>query len=67
MLVYRNGTIDIHEFVSLWKYIQDWKGCFDRYVQSGKYSDNYLFDFCVTFFTLYQGFSLLEVNLVSVC
>lgn len=27
----RNGTIDIHEFVSLWKYIQDWKGCFDRF------------------------------------
>ncbi|XP_065914214.1 programmed cell death protein 6-like [Dysidea avara] len=27
----RSGTIDIHEFVSLWKYIQDWKGCFDRF------------------------------------
>lgn len=27
----RNGTIDINEFVSLWKYIQDWKGCFDRF------------------------------------
>lgn len=27
----RNGTIDIHEFSALWKYIQEWKGCFDRY------------------------------------
>ena len=28
----RNGTIDVHEFGALWKYVQDWKGCFDRQV-----------------------------------
>lgn len=27
----RSGTIDIHEFAALWKYIQDWKSCFDRF------------------------------------
>ncbi|CAG2255638.1 Peflin,Programmed cell death protein 6,Sorcin [Mytilus edulis] len=23
--------IDIHEFAALWKYVQDWKGCFERF------------------------------------
>jgi len=27
----KNGTIDVHEFSALWKYIQDWKACFDRF------------------------------------
>ncbi len=27
-----DGTIDVHEFTALWKYIQDWKNCFDRFV-----------------------------------
>ena len=27
-----DGSIDIHEFIALWKYIQEWKSCFDRYV-----------------------------------
>ncbi|XP_005097355.1 programmed cell death protein 6 [Aplysia californica] len=27
----RNGTINAHEFAALWKYIQDWKACFDRF------------------------------------
>ncbi|XP_030841011.1 programmed cell death protein 6 [Strongylocentrotus purpuratus] len=27
----RNGTINFNEFASLWKYIQDWRGCFDRF------------------------------------
>ncbi|XP_050403349.1 programmed cell death protein 6 [Patella vulgata] len=27
----RSGTIDVHEFAALWKYIQDWKACFDRF------------------------------------
>jgi Ca2+-binding EF-hand superfamily protein len=27
----RSGSIDIHEFAALWKYIQDWKACFDRF------------------------------------
>ncbi|XP_003382536.1 PREDICTED: peflin-like [Amphimedon queenslandica] len=27
----KNGTIDVHEFGSLWKYVQEWKGCFDRF------------------------------------
>ena len=31
-LICRNGTIDVHEFSSLWKYIQDWKQSFDRYL-----------------------------------
>ena len=26
-----SGTIDIHEFSALWKYVQDWKGCFDGF------------------------------------
>lgn len=30
----RNGTIDIDEFGALWKYVQEWKGCFDRQVKS---------------------------------
>lgn len=28
----RSGTIDVHEFQSLWQYIQQWKSCFDGYV-----------------------------------
>ncbi|XP_072167871.1 sorcin-like isoform X1 [Diadema setosum] len=27
----RNGTINFNEFAALWKYIQDWRGCFDRF------------------------------------
>lgn len=27
----KSGTIDINEFAALWKYIQDWRGCFDRF------------------------------------
>ncbi|XP_028406676.1 programmed cell death protein 6-like [Dendronephthya gigantea] len=27
----KSGTIDIHEFSALWKYIQEWKNCFDRF------------------------------------
>ncbi|XP_033746846.1 programmed cell death protein 6-like [Pecten maximus] len=27
----KNGTIDAQEFAALWKYVQDWKGCFDRF------------------------------------
>ena len=34
----RNGTIDVHEFSALWKYIQDWKACFDRWVSQFRYS-----------------------------
>jgi len=26
-----SGTIDIYEFAALWKYIQDWKNCFDGF------------------------------------
>ena len=25
-----DGTIDVHEFTSLWNYIQQWKSCFDK-------------------------------------
>ena len=25
-----DGAIDIHEFSALWKYVQEWKSCFDR-------------------------------------
>jgi Ca2+-binding EF-hand superfamily protein len=31
ILSYSNGTIDIYEFGALWKYVQEWKGCFDRF------------------------------------
>ncbi|XP_065828642.1 programmed cell death protein 6-like isoform X2 [Oscarella lobularis] len=27
----KSGTIDVHEFAALWKYIQDWKSCFDSF------------------------------------
>ena len=27
----KSGTINIHEFAALWKYIQEWKSCFDRF------------------------------------
>ncbi|XP_022318695.2 programmed cell death protein 6-like isoform X1 [Crassostrea virginica] len=27
----KNGTIDAQEFAALWKYIQDWKACFERF------------------------------------
>ncbi|KAI8506566.1 Pho85/PhoA-like cyclin-dependent kinase pef1, partial [Branchiostoma belcheri] len=27
----KDGTINIQEFAALWKYINDWKGCFDRF------------------------------------
>lgn len=27
----KTGTIDIYEFSTLWKYIQDWKRCFDSF------------------------------------
>ncbi|XP_071960253.1 sorcin-like isoform X2 [Antedon mediterranea] len=27
----KNGTIDFNEFSALWKYIQEWKQCFDRF------------------------------------
>jgi Ca2+-binding EF-hand superfamily protein len=27
----RDGTIDVYEFSALWKYIQDWRQCFDRF------------------------------------
>lgn len=26
-----SGTIDLHEFQSLWTYIQQWKGVFDQF------------------------------------
>ena len=25
-----DGTIEFYEFAALWKYVQEWKGCFDR-------------------------------------
>eukprot|EP00794_Sanderia_malayensis_P009051 gene9051-10018_t len=27
----RSGSIDIYEFAALWKYIQEWKNCFERF------------------------------------
>lgn len=27
----RSGTIDVYEFAALWKYVQDWKQCFDGF------------------------------------
>ncbi|XP_048761103.1 programmed cell death protein 6-like isoform X2 [Ostrea edulis] len=27
----KDGTIDAQEFAALWKYIQDWKSCFERF------------------------------------
>ena len=33
----RSGTIDVHEFGALWRYIQEWKACFDRYDRTSSY------------------------------
>ena len=30
IVISRDGTIDVQEFAALWKYVQEWKGCFDR-------------------------------------
>ncbi|XP_070580127.1 programmed cell death protein 6-like isoform X2 [Ptychodera flava] len=27
----KDGTIDVHEFAALWKYIEEWKNCFDKF------------------------------------
>ena len=26
-----DGTIDVHEFAALWKYVKEWKSCFARW------------------------------------
>ena len=31
---YRDGRIDVHEFEALWKYVQEWRNCFERYVHT---------------------------------
>jgi Ca2+-binding EF-hand superfamily protein len=35
-----SGTIDVHEFSSLWKYISDWRDCFNRFDQDRSGSIN---------------------------
>ena len=44
--IFRNGTIDIYEFAALWKYIQDWKQCFDGY-EKMKCENNTLLYICI--------------------
>ncbi|XP_076453957.1 sorcin-like isoform X1 [Babylonia areolata] len=61
----RSGTIDIHEFAALWKYIQDWKGCFDRFDtdRSGNIDGNELGNAFRTFgYNLSPQFSQLVVR-----
>ncbi|GFO25508.1 programmed cell death protein 6-like, partial [Plakobranchus ocellatus] len=61
----RNGTIDVHEFAALWKYIQDWKACFDRFDQdrSGNIDANELGTAFQTFgYLLSPQFSQLVVR-----
>ncbi|KAK3766639.1 hypothetical protein RRG08_042418 [Elysia crispata] len=61
----RNGTIDVHEFAALWKYIQDWKACFDRFDQdrSGNIDANELGTAFQTFgYRLSPQFSQLVVR-----
>lgn len=59
----RNGTIDIHEFGSLWKYINDWKACFERFDtdRSGSIDANELQNAFRTF-----GYQL-SVNFTNLC
>ena len=59
----RNGTIDIHEFSALWKYIQDWKGCFDKFDldRSGNIDANELQNAFKTF-----GYNL-STNFCTMC
>lgn len=40
LCAFRDGKIDVHEFESLWKYVQEWRNCFERYnAQSCCYSN----------------------------
>jgi len=47
----RNGQIDINEFAALWKYVQDWKNCFDSFDRdrSGTIDSNELSQAFATF------------------
>uniref|UniRef100_A0A0B6ZMU8 Peflin n=1 Tax=Arion vulgaris TaxID=1028688 RepID=A0A0B6ZMU8_9EUPU len=61
----RNGSIDIHEFAALWKYIQDWKACFDRFDtdRSGNIDANELGSAFQTFgYRLSQQFNQLVIR-----
>lgn len=61
----RSGTIDVNEFAALWKYIQDWKACFDRFDQdrSGNIDANELGTAFQTFgYRLTPQFSQLVVR-----
>ncbi|XP_076459897.1 programmed cell death protein 6-like isoform X1 [Babylonia areolata] len=61
----RNGTIDVHEFAALWKYIQDWKNCFDSFDtdRSGNIDANELSSAFRTFgYNLSHQFSQLVVQ-----
>lgn len=61
----RSGTIDVNEFAALWKYIQEWKGCFDRFDtdRSGNIDVNELHNAFSTFgYRLSPQFSQLVVR-----
>ncbi|KAK7111770.1 programmed cell death protein 6-like isoform X1 [Littorina saxatilis] len=62
----RSGTIDVQEFAALWKYVQDWKGCFDRFDtdRSGNIDVNELNNAFRTFgYNLSPQFSQLVVRM----
>lgn len=61
----RSGTIDIHEFEALWKYVQDWKNCFDGFDRdrSGTIDAGELHNAFQTFgYRLTPGFSSLVIR-----
>ncbi|XP_002733343.1 programmed cell death protein 6-like [Saccoglossus kowalevskii] len=61
----KDGTIDIHEFAALWKYIQQWKECFDKFDldRSGNIDANELNNAFRTFgYTLSMDFCRLIVT-----
>ena len=38
----RDGTIDVREFEALWKYVQEWRNCFERYAHASMHAYRYI-------------------------
>jgi hypothetical protein len=38
----KDGTIDVREFEALWKYVQEWRNCFERYAHASMHAYRYI-------------------------